>query len=81
MVEGTTAIVFEVSGRTNDDKNTETSINSIGACDIFGYPGLIPPHTARVSAKSLTPCQIMAFDSEALLSLFDEDCRFGYLMM
>lgn len=81
IVEGTTAIVFKVSGRTSDDKTTETSINTIGACDIFGYPALIPPHTASVSAKSLTPCQIIAFDGETLLSIFDEDCRFGYLMM
>jgi len=81
IVEGTTAIIFEVPGKTRDDKITEISLNTIGACDVFGYPALVPPHMASVSAKSLTPCQIIAFDGEALLSIFEEDCRFGYMVM
>ena len=81
IVEGTTAIIFEVPGKTRDDKITEISLNTIGACDVFGYSALVPPHMASVSAKSLTPCQIIAFDGEALLSIFEEDCRFGYMVM
>jgi len=81
IVEGTTAIVYEVSGSTSDDKITEIALNTIGACDVFGYSALLPTHTASVSAKSLTPCKMIAFDGEPLLSIFDEDCRFGYLIM
>ena len=81
IVEGTTAIIFEVPGKTSDDKIAEISLNTIGACDVFGYPALVPPHMASVSAKSLTPCQIIAFDGEALLSIFEEDCRFGYMVI
>ncbi len=81
IVEGTTAIIFEVPSKTRDDKITEISLNTIGACDVFGYPALVPPHMASVSAKSLTPCQILAFDGGALLSIFEEDCRFGYKVM
>jgi CRP/FNR family cyclic AMP-dependent transcriptional regulator len=81
IVEGTVAIILELSGRTSDDKTTEVSLNTIGACDVFGYSALIPPHTASVSCKSLTPCKIISFDGEALLSIFKEDCRFGYMVL
>jgi CRP-like cAMP-binding protein len=81
ITEGTTAIVFEIPDTTSDDKTTDMAINTIGTCDLFGFSALVPPHKTNVSAKTLTPCQMIAFDGRDLLVSFDDDCRFGFKMM
>ena len=90
VVEGAIAIVIEVpdqdvehklSGQlTGDLQMKDVVISAIGPGEVFGWSALGPPHDATTSAKSTTPCHVIAFDCQELLPIFEEDCRFGYLM-
>jgi CRP-like cAMP-binding protein len=90
VLEGAVALIFEVpdheieqqvSGQlTGELKTKDITVSTVGTGDIFGWSGVIPPHTATAGAKAITPSRVLAFDCEALLRTFDEDCRFGYLM-
>jgi CRP-like cAMP-binding protein len=90
VLEGAVALVFEVpdqdveqqvSGQlTGELKTKDITVSTVGTGDVFGWSGLIPPHTATATAKAITPCKVLAFDSKELLQIFDEDCRFGYIM-
>jgi CRP-like cAMP-binding protein len=90
VLEGAVALVFEipdhdieqqVSGQlTGELKTKDITVSTVGTGDIFGWSGVIPPHTATAGAKAITSSRVLAFDCEALLKTFDEDCRFGYLM-
>ena len=90
VLEGAAAIVFEVPDQDAEQqiseqligglKTKDITLSTVGTGDIFGWSGLIPPLTATASAKAITPCRVLAFDGKRLLQMFDEDCRFGYLM-
>jgi CRP-like cAMP-binding protein len=90
VLEGAVALVFEVpdqdveqqvSGQlTGELKTKDITVSTVGTGDVFGSSGLIPPHTATATAKAITPCKVLAFDSKELLKIFEEDCRFGYIM-
>ena len=90
VLEGAVAIVFEVpdqdveqeiAGQLTGKLSTkDVTVSTVGTEDVFGWSGLISPHTATASAKAITPCRVLAFDSDRLLRDFDDDCRFGYLM-
>jgi CRP/FNR family transcriptional regulator, cyclic AMP receptor protein len=62
-------------------KGKEVVISTLGAGDVFGWSGLVPPHSATAGAKSAIPTRLLAFDCQELLELFEEDCHFGYAMM
>ncbi|MEJ2263225.1 MAG: hypothetical protein P8X95_07250, partial [Anaerolineales bacterium] len=49
--------------------------------DLFGWSGLVSPHKATASAKALDACLVLSFDCKELFKVFEEDCRFGYLMI
>ena len=90
ILEGAAAIVFEVPDQDAEQhiseqligglKTKDVTLSTVGTGDVFGWSGLIPPRTATASAKAITPCRVLAFDGKKLLQMFDEDCRFGYLM-
>jgi CRP-like cAMP-binding protein len=90
VMEGAVAIVFEVPDQdveqqvagqlTGELKTKDVTVSTVGTGDVFGWSGLIPPNTATASAKAITPCRVLSFDSEELLQTFEEDCRFGYVM-
>ena len=90
VLEGAVAMVFEVpdqeveqqvSGQlTGVLKTKDITVSTVGTGDVFGWSGLIPPRTATASAKAIMACRVVAFDSDELLQLFDEDCGFGYAM-
>lgn len=66
---------------TLPQKGKEVVISTLGAGDVFGWSGLVPPHSATAGAKTAIPSRLLAFDCEELLRLFAEDCEFGYAMM
>jgi CRP-like cAMP-binding protein len=66
---------------TLPQKDREVVISTLGAGDVFGWSGLVPPHSATAGAKTAIPSRLLAFDCQELLKIFDEDCRFGYTMM
>jgi CRP-like cAMP-binding protein len=90
VLEGAVALVFEVpdqeveqqvSGQlTGELKTKDITVSTVGTGDAFGWSGLVPPYTATATAKAITPCKVLAFDSKNLLHTFDKDCRFGYKM-
>ena len=91
LVDGAVAIVIElpdsnekqpVSGQLMGAFHTkDVVVSTVGPGDVFGWSGLVPPHTTSAKAKALTSCRVLAFDCTALLHDFSEDCEFGYLMM
>jgi CRP/FNR family cyclic AMP-dependent transcriptional regulator len=90
-LEGAVAIVFELPERGVEHtvseqfarklKTKDVVISTVGPGEVFGWSGLVPPHKATATAKALTPCRVISFDCRELRSNFEEDCRFGYLMM
>lgn len=90
VLEGAVAIVFELPAREVEHKISEqftrklqtkdVVVSTVGPGDLFGWAGLVPPHNSNAGAKAVTPCRVVAFDCQELLSAFDEDCGFGYIM-
>jgi CRP/FNR family transcriptional regulator, cyclic AMP receptor protein len=89
-LEGAVGIVYEVPERDVEHKvadqfarklkTKDIVISTVGPGEMFGWPGLVPPHKARSSSKALTPCRVIAFEGDKLLKEFDKDCGFGYVM-
>lgn len=89
-LEGAVGIVYEVPERDVEHKvadqfarklKTKDIVSStVGPGEMFGWPGLVPPHKARASSKALTPCRVISFDAAALMDEFNKDCGFGYIM-
>jgi hydrogenase maturation protease len=90
-IEGAIGILNELPDQAVDHKlaeqltgqvrTREVVVSTAGPGDVFGWSGLLAPHRAASSAKALAPARVIAFDCPRLLSQFEEDCRFGYLMM
>jgi CRP/FNR family cyclic AMP-dependent transcriptional regulator len=88
LLEGAVEIVIEVPDRDAEQpvseqlagkiKTKDVTVSTVGNGEVFGWPGLIPPHEANASAKALTDCRVVAFDCEDLLESFEENPRFGY---
>jgi CRP-like cAMP-binding protein len=90
ILEGAVAIILEVPDRdveqqlsgqlTGKLKTKDVITSTVGTGDVFGWSGLIPPHKSTAGAKAITPCRVVAFNCEELWQIFEEDCRFGYIM-
>ena len=90
VLEGAVAVVFELPAREVEHKVSEqferklqtkdVVVSTVGPGDLFGWSGLVPPHNSNAGAKALTPCRVVSFDCQELMSAFDEDCKFGYIM-
>jgi CRP-like cAMP-binding protein len=76
IVEGEVNVIT-----TLPQKDKEVVISTLGSGDVFGWSGLVPPHSATAGAKSAIPTRLLAVDCQALLDVFEEDCRLGYTMM
>jgi len=74
--EGKVTVVVELPG-----KDKVIVVGAVGPGDVFAWSALVPPHTATASVKASTPCEVIAIDCRQLLEAFEEDCRFGYVMM
>ena len=76
IVEGTANALIELPA-----KDKEIIVSTIGSGEVFAWSALVPPHKATASVKATTPCHVVAVDCRKLLEAFEEDCRFGYVMM
>jgi CRP-like cAMP-binding protein len=76
IVEGEVNVITRLP-----QKGKEVVLSTMGVGDVFGWSSLVPPHSATAGAKAVTPCQLVEFDRDELLQKFEEDCRFGYVMM
>jgi CRP-like cAMP-binding protein len=66
---------------TGQLETEEVIISALDRGDVFGWSGLIPPHTSTATARALTESHLLAFDCHLLREAFREDCRFGYIML
>jgi CRP-like cAMP-binding protein len=62
-------------------KTKDVVVTTLGPGDVFGWSGLVSPHTATAGAQAATACEIVVVDTNALIDVFDEDPSFGYEMM
>jgi CRP-like cAMP-binding protein len=71
-----------LSGQLTGEIFTREIVTSkVGPGEMFGWSALVPPHTATSSCKALSPCRVVGFDCKQLHQMFEEDCRFGYVML
>jgi CRP-like cAMP-binding protein len=91
VIEGTINIVVSVTDQ-NERHGTadqilgtltteDITVSTIGPGDIFAWSAMIRPHIATAGAISATSCRVIAFNSEELFDMFQDDCTFGYLML
>ena len=76
ITEGQVTIVIELPG-----KEKEIVVGVVGPGDVFGWSALVPPHIATAGVKAATSCTVITIDCRQLLKVFENDPRFGYLMM
>lgn len=91
VLDGEVGIVMElpdqaveqpVSGQLTGSLLTrDVVLSTVGPGEVFGWSALVPPFTASATAKALAPCRALAFRCAPLMSAFEEDCRFGYMVM
>lgn len=91
VIDGKVDIVISIPDRSQVQNTAEQilgnfitediTVSTIGSGQIFAWSALIPPYISTAGAKAATPCRVVAFDSEELFRIFQEDCRFGYLMI
>ena len=90
VMEGAVAILFEVPDReegsavseqlTGSLPMKEVVISTVGTGSPFGWAGIISPHEAFASAKSIAPTKVLAMDCAALRKMFEADNEFAYHM-
>lgn len=91
VLYGHVSIVIEVP--TQDTRQTPSGeltrqlqtkavvVSDVGPGQVFAWSALVPPYRATSGAKTATACQVVSFNCLELLELFEEDCRFGYIML
>ena len=90
VLEGSMEVLFELPklkveykspGQTTQLQTESVRIGNLGPGDICGWSGLVPPHISTSSVRAVSPCKIIRFNSKKLLDAFDDDCRFGFIMI
>lgn len=91
LLEGAVGIVVELPDQkvehtvaeqiTGEFKTRDVVVTTVGPGEVFGWSGLVSPHEATAGAKALVPSRVVTFDCRELRKIFQDDCRFGYLMM
>ena len=90
ILEGAVGIIFKLPERgvkhkiseqfSRDLKTRDLLLSTVGSGDVFGWSGIVPPYKATAGAKAITPCRVIAIESQELAGIFEEDYHFGYLM-
>jgi (2Fe-2S) ferredoxin/CRP-like cAMP-binding protein len=77
--EGRVDLRFDLPGRSTSTQNT---ISSLSESMTFGWSSLVAPHKYRLSAYCATQsCKILQIEREALVKIFKQDTRTGYVVM
>jgi CRP-like cAMP-binding protein len=66
---------------TGSLETKEVVVSTIEPGEIFAWSALVSPHAATSRAKALTSSRVISFDCRELRKIFEEDCRFAYLMV
>ena len=59
----------------------EVVVATVEPGQMFAWSALVFPHRATSSGKALSTCRVISFDCQGLQNSFEENRRFGYLMM
>jgi CRP-like cAMP-binding protein len=91
LLEGNVDITIGVPDRKAEQDVREQIMGNFIAEDIvvshivpgqlFGWSAMIPPNTSTAGAVSVYSSRVVAFDCEALMQVFEEDCPFANLML
>ena len=68
LIEGEVEMLLTI------DEAGPTRIGLSKAGEIIGCPTLIPPFNHTMTARSLTPIEVLAIDVSGLRELFEQDC-------
>lgn len=74
VLEGQVGIVVELPRQ-------EVVTSTVGAGELFGWSGLVPPYETTAGARAMSQCRVIRFDCRRIRQGFEADCRFGYVMM
>jgi CRP-like cAMP-binding protein len=74
VLEGHVGIVVELPRQ-------EVVTSTVGAGEVFGWSGLVPPYETTAGARAMSSCRVIRFDCRRIRQAFEADCRFGYVMM
>ncbi len=74
--KGKPAVIAELTARERD-----VVISTIGHGEVFAWSSLIPPYQATATVKAITPCRVLTLDCVDLRERFEDEPRFGYLLM
>lgn len=59
----------------------QVPIETKGPGSALGWSAIVSPYRFRLSARATEPCELAAFPRKALLRLFDDDPRSGYIFL
>ena len=59
----------------------EAILQTVGPGSVVGVSWLSPPHKLHYDAKALSDVDALAFDTQKLISAFEEDHELGYQVM
>jgi CRP/FNR family cyclic AMP-dependent transcriptional regulator len=76
VIDGSVTVVVELP-----KQDREIVVGTVGPGDVFAWSALVPPHIATAGVKATAACGVLAIDCRQLLEVFEDDPRFGYLMM
>ncbi len=59
----------------------ETRFQALDPGRTLAWSALVPPHRLTMTGRAMTDVELLAFDREALLRLFEAEPRIGYAVM
>lgn len=90
LVEGSAAITLgipakEIIHKLSEQFSRELQLNeivvsSIAEGEMFGWSGIIPPHTATADSKATAPSKVISIDCRELRKSFETDHQLGYIL-
>ena len=78
LLEGRVALRFRLPLRP---PSRETTIDTVGKGDAFGWSALVRPHRLTATAIPSEPTRCVAFEREDLQKMFQENNHIGYIVM
>ena len=78
LVEGRVALRFRLPVKP---PSRETTIETMGKGEAFGWSALVKPHRLTATAICSEPTKCLTFEGADLQQLFQENCHIGYVVI
>ena len=72
--EGLVALVLELGPLSHQQLTAATNFET------FGWPALVPPHMATITAKAIEKTKVLTFKGQDILKLCETNCRVGCIV-